>query len=135
VLDGVPAARKAVDSASLAPSPGTFGGLTAEDVTPLSAVDLSKATVATLTMTDGNVITLSGVVVGDKHWLSLQTSKDTAVNAKTAGRAFGIASYRFDAIFRPLEQLLVPKPAPVAKTPPPATKAPPAKKLVPATKP
>jgi hypothetical protein len=126
-LDGVPPGRKAADSASLAPSPATYNGLTADDVTPLSAVDLSKATVATLTMSDGNVITMSGAAVGDKHWLSMQSSKDTTLNAKTAGRAFDIASYRFDAIFRPLEQVLVPKPAPAAKSPP-AGQAPPADK-------
>ena len=28
---------------------------------------------------------------------------------KTQGRAFEVAGYRYDAIFRPLEQLLVPK--------------------------
>jgi len=128
VLDGVPPGRKAADSAALAPSPTTYNGLTADDVTQLAAVDFNKATVATLTMSDGNVITLSGVAAGDKHWLSLQSSKDTALDAKTAGRAFDIASYRFDAIFRPLEQLLVPKPAPAAKAPPPG-KAPPAGKV------
>ncbi len=145
-LDGVPPGRKASDSATLAPSPTAYNGLTADDVTPLAAVDFSRATVATLTMSDGNVITLSGVVAGDKHWLSPQSSKDTALNEKTSGRAFDIASYRFDAIFRPLEQLLVPKPAPAAKAPPAkapsadkaptgANKAPSAKKPAPAPTP
>jgi hypothetical protein len=67
-------------------------------------------------MSDGNVITLTGAAVGDKHWIQLQASKDAALNALTAGRAFEVPSYRFDAIFRPLEQLLVPKaPPPGAK--------------------
>jgi Domain of unknown function (DUF4340) len=114
-LDGVPPGRKAADSTMLAPSPTTYGGLTADDVAPLGGIDFSKATVATVTLSDGNAITLTGTVIGDKHWIQLQTTKDTALNAKTAGRAFEIAGYRYDAIFRPLDQLLVPKEPPASK--------------------
>jgi hypothetical protein len=99
-------------------------------VSKLEEIDFSKATIATVAMSDGNVITMTGAVKGDKHWIQLQASKDAALNAKAAGRAFEIASYRFDAIFRPLEQLLVPK-AP----PPAANKSPPTKKPVPAPTP
>lgn len=113
-LDGVPPGRKAADAASLVPSPTAYSGLTVDDVTPAGDVDFSRATVATLTFSDGNVITMTGATIGDKHWVQVKSSKDAALNAKTAGRAFDIAGYRFDAIFRPLEQLLVPK------TPPPA---------------
>jgi Domain of unknown function (DUF4340) len=114
-LDGVPPGRKAADAASLAPSPSTYSGLTADDVTPVGDVDFSKATVATVTLSDGNVITMTGATIGDKHWVQLKSSKDAALDAKAAGRAFDIAGYRFDAIFRPLEQLLVPKaPLPAA---------------------
>jgi hypothetical protein len=119
-LDGAPPRRKAADPAALAPSPTTYGGLTADDVTPVGDVDFSKATVATLTLSDGNVITMTGARSGDKHWVQLKASKDAALNAKAAGRAFEIAGYRFDAIFRPLEQLLVPKaPSPGANKAPP----------------
>ncbi len=111
-LEGVPAGRKAADPASLTPSPTALSALTADDVTPVSDVDFSKATVATVTLADGNVLTVTGATVGDKHWIQLQASKDAALDAKTAGRAFEIAPYRFDAIFRPLEQLLVPKAPP-----------------------
>jgi hypothetical protein len=114
-LDGVPPGRKAADSALLAPSPTTYTGLTVEDVASASGIDFSKPTVATVTLSDGNVITLTGAVIGDKHWIQLQTGKDAALNAKAAGRAFDIAGYRYDAIFRPLDQLLVPKELPAAK--------------------
>jgi hypothetical protein len=112
VLEGTPRGRKALDSASLAPSPTTYGALTADDVGPAADVDFTKAAQATITLSGGNVITLSGATSGDKHWITLKTTKDETVNAKTAGRAFEIAAYRFDALFRPVEQLLVPKPPP-----------------------
>ena len=58
----------------------------------------------------------------------MQASKDAALNAKAAGRAFEIASYRFDAIFRPLEQLLVPVAPRAANKPSPTKRPVPAKK-------
>jgi hypothetical protein len=78
-----------------------------------------------VTLSNGSVITLNGATSGDKHWVTVQSSKDAALNARTAGRAFEIASYRYDGIFRPLEQLLVPKAPPPAPKPP-ATAKPPA---------
>jgi hypothetical protein len=128
-LEGAPPGRKAADPASLAPSPTAYSGLSADDVTPVGDVDFSKATVATVSLSDGNVITMTGATSSDKHWVQLKASKDAALNAKAAGRAFEIAGYRFDAIFRPLEQLLVPK-AP----PPDANKTSPTRKPVPAPK-
>jgi hypothetical protein len=114
-LDSVPPGRKAADSASLAPSPSILSGLTADDVTAAGSLDFSKPTVAIVTLSDGNVVTLTGTVIGDKHWIQVRTGKDAALDAKAAGRAFEIAGYRYDAIFRPLEQLLVPKETPAAK--------------------
>ncbi len=61
------------------------------------------------------MITLTGATSGDKHWVHVQATKDAALNMKAAGRAFEITGYRYDAIFRPLEQLLVPKELPAAK--------------------
>lgn len=130
-LDGVPPGRKAADAAALAPSPTAFSGLTAEDVAPLADIDFSKGTIATVILTDGNVLTISGAVSRDKHWISLQASKDAALNAKTAGRAFEIAAYRFDGVFRPLEQVLVPKEAPPGAPLPAGSRVPPPKKKLP----
>jgi hypothetical protein len=123
-LDGVPPGRKAADTPALAPSSSTYSHLDADDVAPAGDVDFSKASIATLTLFSGNVLTITGATGsvgaagGDKRWIQLQASKDPALNAKTAGRAFELSGYRFDAIFRPLEQLLVPKPPPAAGKPP-----------------
>jgi hypothetical protein len=122
-LDGVPPGRKAADAAALAPSATTYSHLDADDVARASDVDFSKAMVATVTLSSGNVITVTGAkgtAGADKYWIQLQASKDTALDAQAAGRAFEISGYRFDAIFRPLEQLLVPKPSPPAPSKPAA---------------
>jgi hypothetical protein len=114
-LDKIPAGRKVLDAKALAPSASTLSGLTAEDVAAAKDIDFSHAAQATFTLQDGNVVTLTGAAAGDKRWIEVQSSKDTALAAKTLNRAFEVASYRYDAIFRPLEQLLVPK-----ETKPPA---------------
>ncbi len=124
VLEGAPSGRQPADSQTLAPSPTMLGGLTAEDVAPAGDIDFSKPSMITMTLADGSALTLTGTVVGDKRWIQVAAPKDASLSAKTQGRAFEIASYRFDAIFRPLEQLLVPKPQPPA-----------AKKSLPAPKP
>jgi uncharacterized protein DUF4340 len=112
-FDGaLPAGRKLVDPKALAPSSMTLSGLDAEDVGAAGDLDFGKPTQAIYTLADGNVLTLTGVAAGDKHWIEVQATKDSALSAKTQGRAFEVASYRYDAIFRPLEQLLVPKEPP-----------------------
>lgn len=121
-LDSVPAGREAASPDVIAPSPTSYNGVTADDVSKSSDIDFGKPSVAELTLDDGSVLTLTGTVAGDKHWITLHSSKDEAQNARTQGRAFEIAGYRYDSLFRPLEQLLKPKPAKpekAAKTPTP----------------
>lgn len=116
-IDKVPPGRKALDGKALAPSPNALSGLTAEDVGAAKDIDFTQASQAIFTLQDGDVITLTGTAAGDKRWIEIQSSKDTALTQKAQSRAFEIASYRYDAIFRPLDQLLVPKETkPPAKT-------------------
>jgi hypothetical protein len=115
VLEGVPGGRLAADQQTLAPAPNFLSNLAIEDVSKAGDIDFSKPMVVTVTLADGGVITLTGVAVGDKRWIQVAAPKDTALSAKANGRAFEIASYRYDGIFKPLEQLLVPKPAPSPK--------------------
>jgi hypothetical protein len=115
VLEGVPSGRQAADSNALAPSPTTFSNLNDDDVAPVGDIDFSKPSTVTLALSDGSVITLTGAAVGDKRWIQVAAPKSALLSAKANGRAFEIASYRYDQIFKPLEQLLVPKPTPAAK--------------------
>ncbi len=128
-LEGVPTGRKAADPASLAPSSTTYSALTADDVAAASDIDFSKASVAVVTLSDGGIVTLTGVAVGDKHWIQLKSSKDAALTSKASGRAFELTGYRYDAIFRPLEQLLAPAKQPPASKPAVSTKPPAPTKL------
>jgi hypothetical protein len=80
---------------------GAFAGLSAEDVAPAGDVDFSAATVATVTRTDGSVMTLRGALAGDKRWLVVDSTKDPALGEKTHGRAYQIAASSYDAIFKP----------------------------------
>jgi len=117
MLAGVPPGRTALGSNLLAPSPAAFGNLTAEDVAAVTSVDFSAPATATLSLSDGNVLTLRGSAVGDKRWITVASSRDAALSSKTQGRAYALAAYRYDAIFRPLEQLLQPKPAAPERAP------------------
>lgn len=114
-LDGTPPGRKPLDSSALAPASSMFGNLAAEDVAPLGDIDFGRAAQVVITLADGAALTLTGVVAGDKHWLQVTSSNDGALSAKTDGRALEVASYRYDGIFRPLEQLLVPRETAVPK--------------------
>jgi len=135
-LEGVPAGRKAKDGHALAPSPSLLTGLNAEDVAAAGTIDFSSPSQVVVTLTDGKALTLIGAAVADKHWIQLKPSQDADLTAKTAGRAFEIASYRYDEIFKPLEQLLeaLPPKTPAAPKAPPKTASKPAPAAVPATK-
>ena len=116
VLEGVPSGRLAADQQTLAPAPNFLSNLADEDVSKAGDIDFSKPMIVTVTLADAGVITLTGVAVGDKRWIQVANPKDAALSAKVNGRAFEIATYRYDGIFKPLEQLLVPKPAPTPKS-------------------
>ena len=89
----------------------------------MASIDFAASSRVAITLTDGALVTLVGTVVGDKHWIQVTSTKDTALTTKAAGRAFEIAGYRYDGIFRPVDQLLVPKEPPPTKAPPHSPKA------------
>jgi hypothetical protein len=114
-LEAVPAHRTPLDAKALAPAADTYQGLVAEDVVaaaslPAAGADVKTST-ATLTLGGNSRLVLIGTASGEKRWLQLQNAQDAPLTARTRGRAFEIPAYRYDAIFRPLEQLLVPPPS------------------------
>ncbi|MFO1466444.1 MAG: DUF4340 domain-containing protein [Steroidobacteraceae bacterium] len=123
-LEAVPPGREAADAATLAPSPTTYSGVPADDVAPAASIDFSKPSIAELELNDGSILTITGVVAGEKHWVMLHSSKDAALNTRSEGRAYELPGYRYDAVFRPLEQLLKPKPAKPAPASKPSAKRP-----------
>jgi hypothetical protein len=134
-LDGVPAGRKAKDGHALAPSPSMFTGLNAEDVAAANTIAFASPTQVIVTLTDGKILTLIGTTVSDKHWIQVTSNKDADLTAKTQGRAFEIASYRYDEIFKPLEQFLEALPQKTAVATKGASKAAPAELPVPKSRP
>jgi Domain of unknown function (DUF4340) len=127
-LEAVPAGRKALDAKALTPSRVALMDVRAEDVAKASDIDFSKPTQVVFTLSDGNVLTLTGTAIGDKRWIEIQATKDAALAAKAQNRAFELASYKYDAIFRPLEELLVPKETKQPENQPAAPKPAPAGK-------
>lgn len=125
-LDAVPAGRETNDAATLAPAPTTFNAVPADDVAAATSIDFAKPAVLDITLLDGSSYSISGTVIADKHWITVTASKDDALNTRAHGRAFEVAGYRYEALFRPLEQLLKPKPnkATAAATPKPPPKHP-----------
>jgi hypothetical protein len=93
-VTGAPFKRKDSDFGALA-------SLNALDVAPAGDVDLHPAATATVTLADGAVLSLSGAAVQDKHWLTLSSSTDSALNDRTRGRVFEIGASRYDSLFKP----------------------------------
>ena len=80
---------------------GALVDLSALDVAPADSVDFKGATTANFTLADGGVTTLTGVSVQDKHWISVTSSTDSALNERTRGHVYEISASRFDSIYKP----------------------------------
>ncbi len=67
---------------------------------------------------DGLTLTLTGIPEGETRYVVVTAAADAPaakpraqdLNARLAGWEFEIPAYRYDTLFRPLEQLLKPKP-------------------------
>ena len=71
----MPSGRLAADQQTLAPAPNFLSNLADEDVSKAGDIDFSKPMIVTVTLTDGSVITLTGVAVGDKRWIQVAAPK------------------------------------------------------------
>jgi hypothetical protein len=110
-LAAVPAGRTAQDATTLGRMTRAFANLTADDVAPAATIDFSHATKTEITLTSGDVISISGAAAGEQRWLELAWPKNAALDAKFRGHAYSVPRYRYEEMFPPLEQWLQPKPA------------------------
>jgi hypothetical protein len=118
-LGAVPPGRTAQDPSALGGVVRAFANLTADDVARAETIDFSHASKVRITLTDGDVLSISGAAVGEQRWLELDSAKNDALDAKLRGHAYSVPRYRFDQVFRPLEQWLQPKPSSPAGAPKP----------------
>jgi Domain of unknown function (DUF4340) len=110
-LDKTPPGRQPAEPASIGPSATTFSGVTADDVAAAKDIDFARHSSVLVSLFDGGSYSITGAVAGDKHWITIDApATDAVLSARAKGRAFEVASYRYDALFRALEQLLKPKP-------------------------
>ena len=113
-VPGLPKGRE-LSSPSVANSvAGELTALTLTDVRKTPAEAPAKPERAVFRTFDGLEIQVQGVKDGDRHFVSLtpvSSAKETAseaqtLDARTKGWQFEIPAYKYDAMFKPLEELL-----------------------------
>jgi hypothetical protein len=122
----IPKGRELGDPAAPGTQASALLGLQLDDVRKAAAAPAAQATFRT---SDGLTVVLGGIQDGETRYLTVVASgaagpaqaRAQDLNARLGGWQFEVAAYRYDALFRPLEQLLKPLPArpaaPSAKPP------------------
>ena len=115
----IPKGRELADPAAAASQGGVLAGLQLDDVR--KAGSLPAAGHADFLTRDGLLLVISGIQDAEQRYLTVVASTPAAnaapavqarareLNARLAGWEFEVPGYRYDALFRPLEQLLKPK--------------------------
>jgi hypothetical protein len=120
---GVPKGRELSSPGAANPLAGTLAGLTLDDVRrPPADAAPEQATYETF---DGLQLAITGRKDGDRRFIAVtpsSTAKESAkesqaLEARLKGWEFEIPGYKYDSIFRPLEELLAPKPGKAAAKP------------------
>jgi Domain of unknown function (DUF4340) len=115
VVTPIPKGRELGDPAAPASQAGALAGLQLDDVRKAgAAAPLAQATFVT---SDGLTLVLSGIQDAAQRYITIAVSASSPtalgqardLNARLAGWEFQVPGYRYDALFRPLEQLLKPK--------------------------
>ena len=123
-VTGVPKGRELSNPTAADPTAGSLASLTLDDVQHApAATDPKTLTHATFHTFDGLQIDLTGRKDGTRTLISVvavSTDKATQTEAQTLaaraqGSEFEIPAYKYDGIFRPLEDLLKKLPEPVKK--------------------
>ncbi len=121
----IPKGRELSNPTAADPIAGSLGGLTLDDAqhAPSTPPDPKTVSHATFHTFDGLSVDLSGRKDGTRTLISVAaTSTDKATEAqaqslvaRTQGWEYEIPAYKYDAIFRPLEDLLKKPPEPAKK--------------------
>ncbi len=121
----IPKGRELSNPTAADPIAGALSGLTLDDAehAPASAPDPKALSHATFHTFDGLALDVTGHKDGTRTLISVaasSTDKSTepqaqALTARTQGWEFEIPAYKYDAIFRPLEDLLQKPPEPAKK--------------------
>jgi len=111
---GIPKGRKLSSPAAADPIAGSLGGVTLDDVQKLPATAPTGVSHTVFTTFEGLKVDVGGHKEGAKTMVSFTvTASDPAtemeakaLTARLNGWQFEIPSYKFDGMFRPLEELL-----------------------------
>ena len=123
VVSPIPKGRKLADPAAPASQAAALAGLQLDDVRKVGTV--AAGAQAIFQTHDGLSLTIAGIKDGELRYITVVASATAPaaqgqardLNARVAGWEFELPGYRYDALFRPLEQLLVPK-QPASSAPP-----------------
>jgi hypothetical protein len=118
-VGGVPKGRSLSTPSAANGAASALASLMLDDVrrVPKEPADPRKLDVASFTTFDGLTLELTGREDGDRHFITARAqsgSKETAaeadsLNARLAGWEFEVPAYKYDVIFRPLEEILAAK--------------------------
>jgi hypothetical protein len=110
----IPKGRELADAAASASQAGALAGLQLDDVRKAAAhTGVARARFQT---SDGLEVAINGIQDGERRYLTIIASGTAPavqqrvrdLNARLSGWEFEVPGYRYDTLFRPLEQLLKP---------------------------
>jgi Domain of unknown function (DUF4340) len=130
VVSPIPKGRELSDPSAPAAQAGALAGLQLDDVR--KAGTLAATASAIFRTRDGLTLTIAGLQQGATRYLTVAATANAPaaqqraqdLNSRLGGWEFEVPGYRYDSVFRPLEQLLKPKPAPAAAGSPKASATP-----------
>ncbi|HEY4341179.1 MAG TPA: DUF4340 domain-containing protein [Steroidobacteraceae bacterium] len=129
VVAPIPKGRTLADPSAPAAQAGALAALQLDDVR--KAGTATAAAQAVFQTRDGLTLTIAGIKDGELRYITVAASATAPaaqaqardLNARLAGWQFELPGYRYDGLFKPIEQLLVPKkPASSRSSPLPAPK-------------
>jgi hypothetical protein len=129
VVNPIPKGRTLADPSAPTAQAGALAGLQLDDVRKAGTV--TAAAQAIFQTRDGLTLTVVGIKDGELRYITVAANATAPaaqerardLNARLAGWQFELPGYRYDGLFKPIEQLLVPKkPAASSSSPLPAPK-------------